>query len=170
MATLSNPLESTLSSVQIDAVTLLASGASITTAATQTGVHRATIHNWLKLTDFHAALHQATRDYADAAQAKLREIAVLALDTIRHTLTDPAISPAIKLKAALAVLDRSLFPKPEAPTPEEFTAPKTAESIPTGTPRNAACPCGSGNKFKRCCGTNAPPQLGIRVHPCESVA
>jgi hypothetical protein len=27
------------------------------------------------------------------------------------------------------------------------------------TPRNALCPCGSGNKFKRCCGTNAPPVL-----------
>ncbi|MBS1828914.1 MAG: SEC-C domain-containing protein [Acidobacteria bacterium] len=28
------------------------------------------------------------------------------------------------------------------------------------TPRNALCPCGSGNKYKRCCGKNAPPVLG----------
>jgi len=27
------------------------------------------------------------------------------------------------------------------------------------TPRNALCPCGSGNKYKRCCGKNAPPVL-----------
>ena len=27
------------------------------------------------------------------------------------------------------------------------------------TPRNAQCPCGSGQKHKRCCGRNAPPQL-----------
>lgn len=36
---------------------------------------------------------------------------------------------------------------------------KTDES-PAQTPRNAACPCGSGNKYKRCCGRNAPPVLG----------
>jgi len=29
----------------------------------------------------------------------------------------------------------------------------------TKTPRNAKCPCGSGKKFKRCCGFNAPPLL-----------
>ena len=28
------------------------------------------------------------------------------------------------------------------------------------TPRNAPCPCGSGLKFKRCCGRNAPALLG----------
>jgi hypothetical protein len=27
------------------------------------------------------------------------------------------------------------------------------------TPRNAQCPCGSGQKHKRCCGKNAPPLL-----------
>ncbi len=30
---------------------------------------------------------------------------------------------------------------------------------PSQTPRNATCPCGSGGKFKRCCGKNAPPVL-----------
>jgi hypothetical protein len=30
---------------------------------------------------------------------------------------------------------------------------------PPATPRNALCPCGSGAKYKRCCGTNAPPVL-----------
>ena len=29
------------------------------------------------------------------------------------------------------------------------------------TPRNALCPCGSGAKYKRCCGPKAPPVLGI---------
>ena len=29
------------------------------------------------------------------------------------------------------------------------------------TPRNAPCPCGSGQKHKRCCGKNAPPIPGI---------
>jgi uncharacterized protein YecA (UPF0149 family) len=30
---------------------------------------------------------------------------------------------------------------------------------PKLTPRNAQCPCGSGNKYKRCCGKDAPPVL-----------
>jgi hypothetical protein len=29
------------------------------------------------------------------------------------------------------------------------------------TARNAPCPCHSGEKFKRCCGKNAPPVLGM---------
>ena len=29
------------------------------------------------------------------------------------------------------------------------------------TPRNAQCPCGSGIKFKRCCGKGAPPVLHL---------
>ena len=31
--------------------------------------------------------------------------------------------------------------------------------IPAQTPRNAPCPCNSGQKYKRCCGTNAPAIL-----------
>jgi hypothetical protein len=51
------------------------------------------------------------------------------------------------------------------PTPASFC--KTAEPAPyphnpgqavsSKVPRNAACPCGSGVKFKRCCGNAAAP-------------
>ncbi|MFN7933748.1 MAG: SEC-C metal-binding domain-containing protein, partial [Bryobacteraceae bacterium] len=34
---------------------------------------------------------------------------------------------------------------------------------PESTPRNAPCPCGSGHKFKRCCGRNAPPALNTQA-------
>jgi uncharacterized protein YecA (UPF0149 family) len=30
------------------------------------------------------------------------------------------------------------------------------QSAPVQTPRNAQCPCNSGQKYKRCCGRNAP--------------
>jgi hypothetical protein len=33
------------------------------------------------------------------------------------------------------------------------------QSVSANTPRNAECPCGSGVKYKRCCGTNAPAVL-----------
>lgn len=32
-------------------------------------------------------------------------------------------------------------------------------ATPPQTPRNAPCPCGSREKFKRCCGKSAPPVL-----------
>jgi hypothetical protein len=44
------------------------------------------------------------------------------------------------------------------------SAPANAASSfcnPPATPRNALCPCGSGAKYKRCCGKNAPPVLNL---------
>ena len=46
----------------------------------------------------------------------------------------------------------SSFCNPAAPAPA--TSPR-----PTQIPRNAQCPCGSGTKYKRCCGKDAPPVL-----------
>ncbi len=46
-------------------------------------------------------------------------------------------------------------------TPAPAKQNDTTEPNPTPeTPRNAACPCGSAIKFKRCCGKSAPPVLG----------
>jgi uncharacterized protein YecA (UPF0149 family) len=151
--------DSALSSAQGNAIANLAAGRTIVSAAEQAGVSRATVHNWLKLSAFQTALDQARQDFAAQIQAKLYEITALALDTIRHTLTDPDIPPAVKLKAALAVIDRPLFPKPAAAEPEETQKAPLKPVVLSDTARNAPCPCGSGAKYKRCCGTHAPPQL-----------
>ena len=49
------------------------------------------------------------------------------------------------------------IPRPQAatPPPETSEAPEPSAQ----TPRNAPCPCGSGQKFKRCCGIAAPAVL-----------
>ena len=39
------------------------------------------------------------------------------------------------------------------------TANWVRSAEPGATPRNAPCPCGSGEKYKRCCGRTAPPVL-----------
>jgi hypothetical protein len=44
-----------------------------------------------------------------------------------------------------------------AETPAKKPVTQETQSQPAGTPRNAQCPCGSGEKHKRCCGRNAPP-------------
>jgi hypothetical protein len=66
-----------------------------------------------------------------------------------------AIDPAMSYEpAGQAAPAASSFCEPDAPvTP--FCKPGTA------TPRNAPCPCGSGDKYKRCCGKNAPPVLNL---------
>jgi uncharacterized protein YecA (UPF0149 family) len=58
--------------------------------------------------------------------------------------------------------EASSFCKTAQATPA--TAVKTAASSfckTPATPRNAQCPCGSGVKYKRCCGKNAPPVLNM---------
>ena len=60
------------------------------------------------------------------------------------------------VEAILAERKLSSFCKPADPTP---AAPSSFCEKPKFTPRNAQCPCGSGTKYKRCCGKNAPPVL-----------
>jgi hypothetical protein len=164
MAALSSSLDtSTLSSVQLEAVAALATGNSVLATAELAGVHRATIHNWLNLPEFRDALEHMRQDVAAHLDAQVRRMADLAIDAIRQILTDPNASPSVKLKAALAVLDRPLFPKPVAAAPDQtedppaFLPAQPAACVEIA--RNALCPCGSGIKYKRCCGANAPPKL-----------
>jgi hypothetical protein len=46
--------------------------------------------------------------------------------------------------------DESSTPSTEKPDAQQ------TQSTPIGTPRNAPCPCGSGQKHKRCCGARTP--------------
>ncbi len=49
---------------------------------------------------------------------------------------------------------------PNKPLPNNLTKQTQSEALQTESiPRGAPCPCGSGAKYKRCCGTNAPPVL-----------
>jgi hypothetical protein len=60
-----------------------------------------------------------------------------------------------------ALLDQgSSFCKPAQATPAPAAKPAVSSFCKSpATPRNASCPCGSGAKYKRCCGKNAPPVL-----------
>ena len=59
-------------------------------------------------------------------------------------------------KDADILMRETIFaPVPKPPAPELASNVQ----IPAQTPRNAPCPCGSNEKYKRCCGKNAPPML-----------
>ncbi len=184
---------STLTPVQAQVVAALAQGTTITAAAQAAGIHRTTIHNWLRhQREFAAAVREARRDYAEALRDQLDELSAIALSHLRALLEDPNTPPAVRLKACLAVLQRPRFPDPGWSLPEPVEPPEKQQVIddfamleaeyrcdrvrealdrravvgeveypPAKEPvaRNAPCPCGSGFKYKRCCGRDAPPKL-----------
>ncbi|MBL8295267.1 MAG: SEC-C domain-containing protein [Bryobacterales bacterium] len=52
--------------------------------------------------------------------------------------------------------------KEPAKNPQPLSNQQSAKRNPAPRPtvgRNSPCPCGSGKKYKRCCGVNAPPIL-----------
>ncbi|MCU0229700.1 MAG: SEC-C domain-containing protein [Bryobacterales bacterium] len=54
----------------------------------------------------------------------------------------------------------------ETSDPSQPTAPPRRPTRLRQPARNHACPCGSGKKYKRCCGASAPPLLAVTSsHP-----
>jgi len=100
-----NSTVSTLEPNQLAVIEALVSGSSITEAAQKAGVHRATLYNWRKTSpEFDNQLALAQRECADTLRAQLRGLADDAVKVVRETMTDTKISPAVRLKAALSVL------------------------------------------------------------------
>jgi hypothetical protein len=190
-----------LSPAQAQVIAAFARGRSITAAALEAGVHRSTIHNWLRdEPGFTTAVQLARAEYAAILNDGMRDLAARALETVRELLDDPQTPPAIRLKAALAVLERPHYPKEGWHLPERIESPQKqqvlqdlaemeadlramgmadkADKMEAKAPqaeredspriaRSAPCPCGSGNKYKRCCGSASPgivnPPFGIRA-------
>ncbi|MFN3322561.1 MAG: SEC-C metal-binding domain-containing protein [Bryobacteraceae bacterium] len=178
---------SDLTPPQLRAVEALAAGATVGAAAEAAGVHRDTIYEWRRtIPAFAQAVKHAQAAYEIHLHDELAGLAQLAMATIRRLLEDPAAPHAVQLRAALAVLRRPHFehqdwniPAPaeklaEAPAgptvrqvegavhrlieeldEDERLRQQTGERVP----RSGPCPCGSGRKYKRCCGQNAPPVL-----------
>lgn len=130
--TLQNSSKSTQNSSNVDlspqqarAVALLAQGYSITHAAADVGVHRTTIHGWLRsVASFQAALKEARKEFAEQLRDDLRDLSDAALDTLRALLAAEDTPPAVRLKAALAVLERPGFPDPGWNLPERIESPR----------------------------------------------
>ena len=56
--------------------------------------------------------------------------------------------------------DNAVVQAPKTPTAKQTQSPGLTEAelcvAPADIPRGAPCPCGSGQKYKRCCGRDAP--------------
>ncbi len=158
---------------QLSAIQALATGATVTAAAELASVSRPTIYNWLDQPGFQKGLAMAEHEHAISVRDRLLALSTQALDALEAILKNPKSSPSVLLRAALAILNRKSWSLPanieQCPPALEADPAETASSAqqtaedptapPSQTPRNALCPCGSGQKFKRCCGKSAPPVL-----------
>jgi SEC-C motif/Homeodomain-like domain len=179
----------TLTPDQHHVLALLAEGRSISEAAAEVGVHRNTIGNWRRAVPaFAREIEYATREQALVWHEEAIRLAPRASQVLEETLNNPEASPALRLRAALAILKMAADPQPRplrafptaaaekeaahgerlvlqsalrrtnvhnaVPIPAQLctTVPTPATLRKAPEPgRNSLCPCGSGQKYKRCC-------------------
>ena len=95
-----------LTATQEHVLAHIANGATHTAAAASAGVHRNTVHNWLNAPAFCQALAQAQYQNACFWHDQAKELAATAMETLRDLLANPDTRDSVRLKAALAILDR----------------------------------------------------------------
>jgi hypothetical protein len=166
-------MDTTFTPAQEQVLALISAGSTISDAAQSAGLHRNTVHNWIRGASlFRSALAEAREAKANYWREQAEQLAPAALDTIRAVMADPNLPASVRLKAALSILALATNP-PAAPSE---TVHNCAQSLPLAPParqpnatdsvgttvgtirrstprtgRNEFCPCGSGLKFKRCC-------------------
>jgi hypothetical protein len=98
-----------LSPVQAQVVAALAQGRTATDAARDAGI-RTTIHYWFRTERvFKNAFQEAQCEYVAILHDGMRDLAARAVETLRNRLDDPKTPPAVRLRTALAVLQRPHF-------------------------------------------------------------
>jgi len=121
---------STLLPAQAQVVTALAQGQSVTAAAKQAGVHRDTIYQWLKSQlEFKTAVENARTEYVAVLSDGMRDLAARAIETLKELLDDPKTPAAVRLRTALAILQRPQFPEPGWRLPERIESPREQQVV-----------------------------------------
>ncbi len=95
------------SATQQKFVALIATGSTASEAAAATGVHRNTVLNWVRSSAFAEAYQQACRRRSAAFTEHAEALAIESFAAIRAIIADPQMPPAVRLKAALAMIDRA---------------------------------------------------------------
>jgi DNA-binding transcriptional MerR regulator len=166
-----------LSPVQAQVIATLAQGRTVTEAARDAGIHRTTIHHWFRNEPlFKTAFQEAQREYNETLHDGMRALAARAVDAIHKLLDDPNTPPAVRLRTSLTILDRPHLQELGLQLPELIESPQSREVNDQLTEiaqekqeppasaivaRSAPCPCGSGNKYKRCCGSASPGKFTL---------
>jgi len=97
-----------LTPTQRRAITLLAGGRSIKSAALTLGVHRATVHRWLSEDHaFRAVYHTWKAEVQESAQAQLLSLSNAAVKTFRQAIRMGDLRAAAMLLKGLSILSPS---------------------------------------------------------------
>lgn len=166
------PTNPTLTPSQTQVVAALAQGMTVAAAADAAQIHRSTVYGWLKSSQaFIDATHEAREQFNAAVREEMTTLAGAAVAALKEILEDHKAPAGSRVRAALAILQQHAVQSAPSPEPSRESSMDSTETPPVelqneAIPRNALCPCGSGIKYKRCCGTRALPVL----HPSPHLA
>ena len=109
---------------------------------------------------------QTERQFRNEHFADGTDISHLGISSYQSVRKDIDKQTAAEDRLELSRLRATFYPRcppPETPIvsmpSDESGSFCKPEKTQPATPRNAQCPCNSGEKYKRCCGKNAPPML-----------
>jgi hypothetical protein len=103
-----DPTLSQLSPKQRKAVEALLTTGEVKAAAAEAGIHRDTLHRWLKQPLFLEAVRSAEAEALDELSRLLVRLGRTAVATIAKAMTDPATPVATKVRASDVALGRLL--------------------------------------------------------------
>ena len=107
--------DSKLSAVQQRVIAALANGRTISAAAADVQMHRSTIYEWRKTVPvFREALAAARAEYTAQLSDEMKDLSASALETVRALWQDAQMPPSVRLRAALAILERGGWNLPAA--------------------------------------------------------
>lgn len=117
-------MQHNLSPKQLQVLSSLLSGASITAAARSAGIDRSTIYDWKRQRPFQDALTALVKERAESIREDFISLATDALGAVRSLLSDETAPPSIRLKAALNIIDAATqqpsISRHNEPITEEF--------------------------------------------------
>ena len=119
--------------IQEQVLALISAGSTISTAAGSVGIHRNTVHNWMRSApQFRIALARAGEAKAIYWREHAEELTVSALDTVRALMTDPAVPASVRLKAAQFILGIATVPPVQSlPLEAVYEGSNRAGTYPT---------------------------------------
>jgi uncharacterized protein YecA (UPF0149 family) len=157
-----------LTPIQLEIVKAVTNGSSIALAVDRRDVDRPVVMSWCRtIPVFQAALEQAVRDRDSMNRERMLALSWVATTVLREIMEDQKASPSIRLRAAQTVLkEAAAIKKAESQAVAEPETNPKHENVHNSAQqpirlapdpgRNTLCPCGSGNKFKRCCANPVP--------------
>ena len=129
-------LDYALTPEQLTVICALSSGATITQAAEEAGLHRNTINNWRRNSlPFQHALDEAQYDRALYYREQAEALIPQAFEAINQILADPKTPAGVRLKAALALIQLATTPPPPKKQIElVFSTPDPSKPVPSPKP------------------------------------